>query len=714
MLTFLNPALLAGLLAAAIPILIHLFTRRKVKTIAFSTLRFIKELQRRKIRYLKLRQILLLILRTLAVVFLVLAFARPALKQSLGALSADAPSAVAIILDNTLSMGLQIEGRSKFDLARDRALDVLALFREGDEIYVIYPQRPVHLAHEGALKERRQVRDLIEAAELSDAGTDLLGAIRLAVQKLESSRYVNKEIYLISDLQRYGVEVAETDSVRVPADVKLFVVPIPGDARSNLTLDSVGVVNQIIERGRVTEIEATVRNTGLVRQRQRLVHLYMDGKRVGQDDVTLEPGASKRIVFRVVPDHAGTTVGYARLEDDDLPQDNRRYFVFRIPEQIRVLLVGGSEGDTRYLRLALRPDEKSTSYIRVRQIDASSLDRTALSKADVVILADVPTIDDNLGASLREFVRMGGGLVIFLGSDVDVRNYNEKLLPRLQMPVLTKALGQLGATEAFLTFGKIDYGHPIFSGVFEQKKRHVESPRVRFAFDIARDTPHETIISFSNGAPFLLEGGVGEGRVLLVTTGLDEAWSDLAVRGIFAPLVNRSVTYLAGRSQAEAQAVAVGAELAYHPKLAGAGVEFAVQKPDGDLVRVKPEVSGGRYRLRFAQTQQAGIYRVLAGDKELGAIAVNPIPKESDLTGLSPKELRSLTAAGRFYVIGPDAPLQRIVSQSRYGRELWRTFLVAALALLLIEMLIFREREEEGIDVGPSSRQRQAEMVGSA
>jgi hypothetical protein len=717
MFTFLNPGLLVGLLAAAIPILIHLFTRRKVKTVSFSTLRFIKELQRRKIRYLKLRQILLLILRTLAVLFLVLAFARPALKQTQGILSADAPASVAVILDNSLSMGLQVEGQPLFEIARQRALEIVDLFKEGDEIYLIYPQRSPRLAHDGAIRQPQAARDLIESTELSDAGTDLVGAIRLAVEQLGSSRFVNREIYLISDLQRSGIRAtvaAASDSLQIPEDVKLFVVPITGGGRLNLAIDSVGVVNQIIERGRVTEVAATVRNTGSLPLRERLIHLYLEGKRVGQDAVTLEPGATKRVLFRIVPDRAGITTGYARLEEDDLPQDNRRYFVFRIPEQINVLLVGNRPADTRALRLALRPDEKSATYIRVRQLRTVELNRATLSTADVVFLVNLPNLDDNLGVSLREFVRQGGGLVIFLGSDADVRDYNDKLLRRLEMPLLTKAMGSLEGSEAFLTFGKIDFGHPIFHGVFEEENARIESPRIRFAFDVARDTPHETIIAYGNGAPFLAEGGVGAGRVLLFTTALEDSWSDLPVRGIFAPLVNRSVTYLAGRGQSKTQILRVGSDLVYQPKQVGESALFAVEKPDGDQVRVKPDVSAGKYTIRFAETQRAGIYKVLAGERQVAAFAVNPPPEESDLTPADPDELKEITGTGRFFVVAKGASLDEVVRQSRYGRELWRLFLLAALACLLIEMLVFRERGEEEISVEERPVRQRQQVVNSA
>lgn len=697
MLTFLNPGLLVGLVAAAIPILIHLFTRRKVKTVPFSTVRFIKELQRRKIRYLKLRQILLLVLRTLAVLFLALAFARPALKQTRGVLSGAALSAVAIILDNTLSMGVEVEGRSRLASARELAERVLDLLKDGDDIWLIHPQRPPRVVTGEPIHGIDFVREQVRDTELSAAATDLSGAIAEAVERLSTSRHLNKEIYLISDLQRSGFTAeAAADSVQVPEDVKLFVLPVSRGGRANLMLDSVAVVNQIVERGRVTEVAATIRNTGAVRQDDRLVHLYIGGKRVGQATVSLEPGTATRVVFRIVPDRTGTTTGYAQLEDDDLLQDNRRYFAFHIPEEIRVLLAGEKADDTRYLRLALRPDESTTTYMRVRQIRPAELNRLALSKADVVILENLPSIDDVTALGLREFVRQGGGLVIFLGSSVDIRSYNENLFPRLEMPALTQAIGRLGSAEAFLTFGNIDYEHPIFHGVFEGKERAIESPHVNFAFDVARDSPHDVIIAYSTGTPFLVEGGVGVGRVLMVTTSTEESWSDLATRGIFAPLVNRMVTYLAGRGTSRPRFLTVGSELVFQPKIAGENLEFAVQRPDEEILQVKPEVAEGLYTIRVSSTDRTGFYRVMAGDRELAVFAVNPSPQESDLRALKPDEVRSLTGAQLFQVIGDVASLADLVRRSRYGRELWEGFVTLALLCLLVEMLLFRSRGEAG------------------
>ncbi|RMD86484.1 MAG: hypothetical protein D6813_14865, partial [Calditrichaeota bacterium] len=150
MFTFLNSAILIGLVAVALPVLIHLFTRQKIKTVYFSSLKFLKELQKQQIRKLKIRQILLLILRTLVVLFLVLAFARPTLKKTRSsALETGAQISAVIILDNTLSMGREVQGTRLIDEAKERALKVLDYLRPGDEMYLLYPQHPPVFAHEG-------------------------------------------------------------------------------------------------------------------------------------------------------------------------------------------------------------------------------------------------------------------------------------------------------------------------------------------------------------------------------------------------------------------------------------------------------------------------------------------------------------------------------------------------------------------------------------
>ncbi|TAK57670.1 MAG: hypothetical protein EPO24_09615, partial [Bacteroidetes bacterium] len=136
--TFLNPLVLFGMIAAAIPVILHLLNLRKLRTIEFSSLRFLKELQQTKIRRLKFRQILLLIIRTLLVLAIVLAFARPAMRGSLlGTIGANAHSSVVFIIDDSFSMSASDERGELLKQAKEGLIKLTDLLNEGDEVFFI-------------------------------------------------------------------------------------------------------------------------------------------------------------------------------------------------------------------------------------------------------------------------------------------------------------------------------------------------------------------------------------------------------------------------------------------------------------------------------------------------------------------------------------------------------------------------------------------------
>ncbi|MFQ5824085.1 MAG: BatA domain-containing protein [bacterium] len=695
MLTFLNSAILIGLTAIAIPILIHLFTRQKIKIVHFSSLKFLKELQSKKIRRLKIRQILLLILRTLLILALVLAFARPALKRTKSStLESGAQLTAIIILDNSLSMGRELEGKRLLDKAKQRTLEMVNLMRPGDEIYLLYPLDPPVFAHEGPRYNLESVRELIENTELSYDKTDYLTSLSLANQIMNNSKNINQEIYLICDMQKNGLKLAEfgNGDKLLSKNVKLFVFPITASDEENLNISNVRIGNQILEKGKVVEIEAVIKNNSQKTIKDRLVHLFVNGKRVGQNAVDLEPKSSNKVFLRMVPDRTGHQSGFVLLEEDDLLEDNRRYFTFNISDEIPVLMVGQQKEDTHYLNLALRPQDDVASFIKVKEILYKELLQHTLEDYQVVIFSNVPKLDNTVALKLQNFVAAGGGLIVFLGADVNLRNYNEILHKKLKLPLLTQ-LYTNREEDQFLSLGKIDFSHPIFRGVFEEKK-NVESPHIRFAVNIKSENLLDKIIEYSNGAPFLFESLYQRGRIMYFTTSLSKEWSDLVLRGIFVPLINRCVTYLAGATSEEKEEINIGDEITYYPENNYSSSKLIMKKPDGTQIKIKPEVSKGKYLIRFKMTDEPGIYKLLDKDKIVGQWAVNYNPVESDNSTFETEELKNIVDEAQIYEIKDTEEIAEKLKESRFGRELWKYLIAATLVLLLIEMMLIREKRE--------------------
>ncbi len=700
MFTFLNSAILLGLAAVSIPILIHLFTRQKSKIVNFSSLKFLRELQKQQIRKIKIRQILLLILRTLLILAIVLAFARPTLKSGDAAsLESSAQLTAVIILDNTMSMGRMSDGRRLLDRAKDRALEVLSMLRQGDEVYLIYPQNPPRFAHDDARYSLTSVRDLIENTEISYAGTDYLTAFLAANKIMQKSSNINKEVYLISDLQANGLNLTGFDQNEklFSEDVKLFVLPVQALDSENLAVSKVAIGNQLLEQGKVAELEVQVRNLGEDSAGNKLVHLFVNGKRVAQNLLDINAQSAVNALFRIVPQKAGFQSGYVMLEDDILSEDNRRYFAFHISEHIPVLIAGHGKSDTQYIRLALQPKDDVASYLDITEIMQHELDEIDLNKFKAVILSNVPKFTAATVLKLQSFVKAGGGLMLFLGENVDLRNYNEHLHKKLRLPSITQTVSKESENQ-FLSLGKIDFSHPIFRGVFEDDK-FVETPHVRFAVDVDSKPSVDEIIEYSNGSPFLFETKLQSGRILYVTTSLARAWSDLVVKGFFVPLVNRSVFYLAEAASGENEQVSIGSELTFGSNAHAAGADLFMKKPDGARVKIKPEISKGHFLIRFTETDLPGIYGLYNHDKLLAQWACNYDASESNGAEFAVEALGEIISETQLVEIKEQNSVAESLQQSRFGREFWKSFLAMAFVLLVAETVLSRSPKQKRHEV---------------
>ncbi len=695
--TFLNTTILIGLIAGAIPIIIHLITRQKAKTFPFSTLRFLKEIKNQQIRRLKIRQILLLILRTLIILLLVFAFARPTLKGHLATgVHSTAKTTAVLILDNSLSMSIESDGQQLFDLAKKRAQELEELFTIGDEIHGLFATVGTSQIFDGARYDFKAVSKIIQKANVTQSSTDLVGAVLKAKEILQHSSNVNKEIYLISDLQQAGFRNLENLVFPLFQDhgIRIFVIPIQAKQISNLVITDVKPANQIIEKGKVFELEAAVKNSGTKPERNKLVQIFLDNKRAGQATLNIESEKNQTTKFRVVPQRTGLITGSVLLEDDDLFSDNRRYFTFSVPEQTNVLMIGQSEKDTRFLQLALNPDLNPSSSIKIDYLQPKKIAFGTLKNYQVVILSNIPRIDGSVLTSVADHVNAGGGLIVFLGNEVDLRSYNENLNQKLSLPLFTETIGEIGARDSHLTLGKIDFSHPIFAGVFEDQKKDVESPQFYFLTKMKLKPQQEKVIEFSNGDPFLVESNFGQGKVMLFASAIDPNWSDLYLKGLFVPLMNRCVMYLAGNAYKSNQSYFVNQELTTDVAGVDNFANFQIEKPDGKITKVIPQVGEGTYKINFKETDIAGIYSLYGEDRLFTRWAVNPDPAESDITPIDSGELKKIIGNDNIISIQKEEDLASVVTTSRYGRELWKYFIGLMLLFLIIEMILAREPGE--------------------
>ncbi len=763
-LNFLNPIFLAGLAAAALPILIHLFSRRRAREITFSSLEYLQEISRRKVRRMRLRQWLLLALRVLIIAFFAMAMGRPAIRGGAGVVTRGS-STIAVVLDNSFSMGAADPRRSgemppldnissaggtvagagdqdtgtQFDesgtvyqSAKERALDILDLMGEGDRGILALAGRPVTLPFVTPVADAGLLRQEVRRAPLAAEGADLPAALAQVLPILTSARTMNRELFIVSDFQQRDLDAwlragsagdpasagiaAPTGGtatagsaggdllgglVKIPAGIHVYLVP----ART-ASLDNASVARLRYDAaaglGGRGQLAVTVVNHGEDPLTARPVRVTAGGSlgEVLADAVLdLPPGGRGDVTADLSGLPADGTLA-VRLGSDALELDNTGYLVAGDPGVRKVLLVtggaasamgtsppGGAAGDEgRFLRTALDPDGTS-EFFSVRETNPDGLAAPDGLNANVVILSNVGRLSVAAVENLVAFRARGGGILIGLGDRVDPRYYNTDILPRL-LPVELLNVSQEEGEGAFRSLRPVVLAHPIFSGFPIGPGDDLGSARFRRLVTCRTGQEVRVLAEFGRANPAIVEGD----GVLLFTSSLDGGWNDFVFSASYPPLLHKLVRHLATRGAGDERAGLVGARLeATLPESDVNGVVSCVD-PSGTQTAVEASPLEKMVRLRSVPAAWPGVYRFRdAAGRTIASFAVNLDPGEGDLR-VAPPELQSRLFGRDARRLDPEQRVTRELLAGRYGRELWRPFLVMVLVLLVVESLLGRGR----------------------
>ena len=680
--TFLNPLLLAGLAAVAIPIAVHLFHFRRPRRLDLPTLRFLRAVEATAVRRLRLRQWLLLALRVLAVACLALAFARPTRTAALGGVFADSGArSLAVVVDNSRSMTLRDADGPLLDQARLIAARVLDATGPGDERVVVPTaapagSRPVPYTSSGP------ALDAVAALEPATGAEALASAVARAGSVLDAAVHPRREIVVVSDLQASTF----SDSVQtpLPENVSVTLLPLAARARANTAVTGVRVAEALVEAGRPVRIEATVERFGGGAGTVP-ASLWIGGARIAEASLDVVPGRASTVVFTTTPRARGWSGGEVRIEPqgEEAAWDDTRFFALDVPPPPRVLVVRGNGARSDRITTALGVAVEQGALTQT-EIAEGALGGTDLSSVDVVVLVGPTSVSQAAADALERFSAGGGGVLAFPGAPVEALN---PALAALGGGRIAGAVGEAGGP-SIGGLASTDLEHPVFSGVFDVPAPTVESPDVRRAVRYVPGRGDEqTVMQLAAGPPLLHEIRQGAGRTLLVGVAPDPAWSDLTERGLFVPLVIRSVLYLASGPAGGATA-----DRAVRVEGARAGATLRLLGPTGAAVAASQrEVSGG-VLVGLENATAAGLYRVVQGEALLRLVAVNDAARESDGTLLEPAEAaRRLEAVTGRPVRILDARGGAGVAEAEgrsAGLPLWTVLLGLAFAFLVAETAV--------------------------
>lgn len=697
--SFLNPLLLVAALGIGLPIIAHLLNRVQVQRTQWAAMQFLNRSVRVRSRQIRLRDLLLLILRCLAMLLLVFALARPAWQGDTASwIPGEKRAGVVIALDGSFSMQHGEKDASRFQRAMKQVAAISGKIKAGDPVTLVLLGGNEKLIAHNMVFDPKRWDEVIQQVSATPAAMEWDSVPKRLKELSEGMDAARKEVYIITDVQARDWKGRSTQFHEALTDLgasaTVFMVPIAG-VSANLAVTDLNLVSGALRKGTIARYQATVRNCGTDPVTNVQVQCKVDGAQIDSKSIPLITAGASETVSLFVPFHnAGSTPITAEISGDLLQVDNVRRAVAVVRDRVSVLCVDGSSGGDagRLVSAALtaRGDGAEDEDYTVRSIPWLSFPAEDLGKLDVIILTDVPEITVEQAAQLSRFVREGNGLVWFAGDDVKGALWNERA-GEGGSPLLPAVIGPSLDTRDTAGAGKpLDPNMPDHT---------VCLPLRSLAEDLLSETRflkclelQPTPSSFpvlrlaGSGSPVLLEQSLGRGQVFMFATSAQTTWNNMALTPVFPMLMQQIVTYLAGREFERPQTVGESLSLFFVEQPDASDAVF--DTPSGKTITVPVREYRKQYVAMIEKADEVGFYKARVSVQSAGMpVAVNVDTRESDVTCLPAPELASHLEGTGITIATNESELLAAIDMIRTGRSSWRFFMMLGLALLLIECL---------------------------
>jgi hypothetical protein len=638
---FAAPSLLPLAALAAIPVVIHILSRLRLKRAEFPSLLLLTTAKRERFSWLRIKELLLLIFRTLALLALLVALARPFVRHRLPGLGR--ANDLIVIVDDSYSMSKPSQWQQAIAVTRE----LLSSLGPGRRAALLLASQAAPSAS-SLLSPPSSLLPLLDSVKPSFTGGVLEPALKRAV---ELAKPAHAEVAVVTDLQARTIP----SDWRPPADVPVLLVAVAAPDGDNAGVTRVYTEDRFPVAGRATRIKADFANYG-PHPATRTAVLTLDDRREEQA-VAIKPHSSATVTFETALADSGYHVAAVGLRGDSLEADNTRWLTVYQPQRLSVLVVESPAAPARYLVDALGTD--SSSIFSLTTIAAAEFGRYDPRRFAAVVITDAAALSRPDWTRLGFFLQSGGSALVMFGNPP---TDSSLLADRIRFLGLSRPAG-------FVSVASVDTTHPALEIL---SASDLSAARF-FAHARLDPTAGRVLARLSDGEPLMLDTENGRLIVWAFTT-LPE-FTDLVFKAAFVPLLHRTLLYLA--SGELRSGYLVGDTI--RAPVEGSG-SVTVSTPAGRVVD-SPEPGAGRPEVVLTRTAKPGIYRV--GDRPY---AVNVLPAEGDLTQASPDAL----ARQGYQVLPASSNLQSTIA-NRQSSDLsplllWLAAFAFAAELLLLAL----------------------------
>ena len=682
---FLFPTFLWGLLAAAIPVVIHLFNFRRTKKILFTNVAFLRAVNTTTSSFRRLKHLLIMAARMAFITCLVLAFAQPFLPSKSGK-GVKSGGVASIYIDNSLSMQNELDKKSYLDKAIGKVEELLTAFPQGSQLQLVTND---FSSDEYSVGNAQQIKDRTTSIKFTHTPRSFDNVVKRQANLASKHNSQGGNQYLwFSDFQKSTS--GDLSKLKLDSTSRLFVIPVQAKALQNVFVDSVWLNTPFVRELASNQLTVRLFNTGERSVENLQVKLFIDETQVSSTITSVNAKSSATAIFTFNVKNKGFKKARISFDDTPITFDNDYYFVLNAAPTIKVLHLFGQASSGRYVPTVFAND----SVFAFKSFSASNVDIGQFKTTNLVVLEGVQNIDGAIKSALQTFVRAGGSVFVISSQSPDLQSYNGFLngfnIRNIQSKITTQA--------DFTSLAEPVKTSPFFMDIFDNstQKELIQMPNQGSV--LTWQAMGDKLLNFRNNQPFLTVSNVGVGKVYLLASPLDANFGDFARNALFVPIMYK-VAALSVRQEPTAYSFEQNTftvEVDDVPKNAS----FKLRKGKLELIPVQ-NLNGKQLTIELPkanqladnQTIESGYYELVLNGKVERLVAFNHDNKESMMNFYSPDELKSIfNGKKNVQVLDKidDADFVKTFKDQNFGIALWKYFIIAALVFLAIEILLVR------------------------
>ena len=738
---FINPGFfVAGIIAITAPIIIHLLNRRRFKKVDWAAMDFLLEAQRLNRRRVRLEEIVLLILRCLAMVLIGLLISRPSLNVDMAGVFDAGQTERVIILDDSLSMGSGLKGEKPIDrlsTSLTKGFEALANNNDQDLITIVRTTDPSRFSPNASTLNEDSISEILNGfkeIEASDKQGDLISALNQVNNSFESKESnFRKVVYLLSDLRKADWNDSKTansnesvtDLIKKISEKAsgFYIVDLGEGEEGNALIELVEPIDKTIVNGVPSDFEVSVRNYGDKVINDVEISFSAQGALPLKKSVSvINAGEVEVVQFTYTFNENDRNDSYVPIEvsintddstgSDALSEDNKYFFPAPITSGIRTLIVDGDpsgisgKGESFYLANALAPIGPAPSGVQVSILDDTDFGSANLSQYDVIFVANLYRIDEEIVSRLESWVSEGGGLVFLLGDQIDEDVYNDLLYKEGAgiLPLKLLKVGGDDKEEKWVNFKKQKESHPLFRFFEGDNNQLLDEVKIfrwwNAELDSELDESNSTVLLASyapdENLPAIVEKKIGLGKVLTMTTPLDNDWSNFPENGASFLITSQELVRYMSPNLVSEGLISVSEPIAHKVDVREFRQQAKMITPhtadtvEVDALPMSKNKSEFDWLINFENTEAQGFYEIQKTRADGGGdysvlFAANTDPVESKLERVDSNDLMSVFSSNNVILLNSTQPIlenQSSVSKS----EVWKLVLMVLGVLLMVEL----------------------------